>query len=57
MLKKVQYLWNNYSLSIVLFFLFIFSWLGQFFVQLREIEDEAIDKGQILEWNHFWAKF
>lgn len=48
---------KNYGLSIVLFFLFIGSWLGQFFFQLAEVSNEAIQHGEQFQWSEFWAQF
>lgn len=53
MKNKLLKFWKDYNLSIVLFFLFITSWLAQFFVQLREVRQEE----DHFEWGHFWIKF
>lgn len=50
-------LWQNYSLSIVLFTLFLLSWIGQFLVQIPEVMNEASQHGQAFQWSEFWPKF
>lgn len=49
--------WDNYSLSIILFLLFIGSWIGQFLFQIPELANEARQHGQEFQWGEFWPKF
>jgi ABC-type phosphate/phosphonate transport system permease subunit len=55
--NKIQKIWKSYNLSIVLFTLFIISWLGQFFVELRQVYQDAEQHGKFFEWGNFWVKF
>jgi hypothetical protein len=57
MQKKLFHLWKNYSLSIVLLFLFLASWTAQFFVQMQEVKQEALDHGKVFEWSDLGVKF
>lgn len=50
-------LWRDYNLSITLFGLFLASWIGQFFFQLKEVADNAAEHGQQFEWAQFWPQF
>jgi hypothetical protein len=50
-------LWRDYNLSIVLFALFISSWIGQFFFQLLEVSNEAQAHNEEFSWGEFWPKF
>jgi hypothetical protein len=50
-------LWRDYSLSIVLFILFLGSWIGQFFFQLVEAANEAKTHGEEFAWSDFWPRF
>lgn len=49
--------WKNYNLSIVLFILFILSWIAQFFSEWREVWDESKQHGQSFAWGEFWPRF
>lgn len=49
--------WKNYNLSIVLFFLFLFSWIAQFIVEIKQVAGDALDKGAAFQWNKFWIQF
>ncbi len=50
-------LWRNYNLSIVLFALFMSSWIGQFLFQLVEVTNEAQTHGEEFTWSEFWPQF
>jgi len=53
----MQKLWKDYNLSITLLILFLASWFGQFFFQMKEVADNAIEHGQVFEWAQFWPQF
>lgn len=55
--SQIQKIWKNYNLSITLLILFILSWLGQFFVELRQVSQEAEQHGRLFEWSNFWIQF
>jgi hypothetical protein len=55
--SKIKKIWTNYNLSIVLALLFAVSWLGQFFVELRQVTQEAQQHGKAFEWGNFWVQF
>lgn len=57
MAKKLSKLWKDYNLSIVLFTLFVLSWGAQFFVEMKEVAQQAADHGQPFQWSEFWTKF
>lgn len=57
MKKKLKQLWRDYSLSLVLLILFLFSWSAQFIVELQEVANEALTHGIPFQWNDFWIKF
>ncbi len=48
---------RNYSLSTVLFLLFIGAWIGQFVFQVTEVANEAMQHGQAFQWSEFWPQF
>jgi hypothetical protein len=45
------------GLGIVLLVLFLVSWIGQFFVQLVVVRNEASEHGQPFQWGDFLAQF
>lgn len=51
--------WKNYNLSIVLFALFILSWIGQTYVGWVEFVAEQQEHGQAAQWlgesGYVWA--
>lgn len=49
--------WKNYSLSIVLFLLFLFSWLGQFVSQWQEFVENSWTHNQTPEFSQFLPEF
>jgi hypothetical protein len=49
--------WKNYNLSIVLFILFLVSWLAQFVVELRQVANEQAQHGTPFQWSDFWITF
>ena len=42
--------WKNYNLSIVLFMLFVVSWIGQTYVGWVEFVSEQREHGQTAQW-------
>jgi hypothetical protein len=53
----VRRFFRNYSLSIVLGLLFLSSWLAQFFFQMAEVTNQAVEHGQQFQWGDFFAQF
>jgi len=51
--------WKNYNLSIVLFALFLVSWIGQTYVGWMEFVGEQQEHGQAARWlgegGYLWA--
>ena len=37
--------------------LFVLSWAGQFFVELRLVTEDAEQHGRVFEWGSFWVQF
>ena len=48
---------GNYGLSILLAVMFLTSRAGQFFAQLSEGKNEALQHGQAFQWSDFWPRF
>lgn len=48
---------GDFGLSLVLGALFLASWIGQFFVQMVEVGNEAVAHGQEFAWAEFWPAF
>jgi hypothetical protein len=48
---------RNYGLSLTLAVLFLVSWAAQFFVQMAEVTNQALEHGQQFEWSDFWSQF
>ncbi len=56
MKRRIQNLWDNYSLSIILLAMFLASWLLQGVTQWQELHGEAQQHGQTLTSSDFlWA--
>ena len=55
--SKIKKMWKEYNLSIVLAILFLVSWIGQFFVQLKQVSLEAQQQKTFFEWENFWIQF
>jgi hypothetical protein len=49
--------WKNYNLSIVLLFLFLGTWILQFFAEWQEVWNDAHVHGETFTWSEFWPKF
>jgi len=56
-MKKFSWLWKNYNLSIVLICLFLATWTAQFFVQMKKITNDALERGKTFQWDQFWPEF
>jgi SNF2 family DNA or RNA helicase len=50
-------IWHDYSLSIVLGFLFLATWIGQFLVQMPEFVQEQHQHGEPFMWGSFLITF
>lgn len=50
-------LWNDYALGIILFGLFLGSWLAQFGSQVAEVANQAAEHGSQFQWSEFWPQF
>ncbi|MDQ3946596.1 MAG: hypothetical protein M3357_15880 [Actinomycetota bacterium] len=48
---------GDYGLSIVLGFLFLASWIGQFFAELIKVGNEARAHGEAFSMSEFWPTF
>lgn len=48
---------KNYSLSIVLGFLFLVSWIGQGFFEATTVAAEAQSHGEAFRWSDFFWQF
>ncbi len=55
--SNLQQIWHDYSLSIVLTVLFILSWLGQFFVELKQVSKTQKNMEEFLNEEIFGFKF
>lgn len=54
---KINRIWKNYNLSIVLAILFFAAWLAQFLVQIKKVKNDALEKGSVFQWNQYWPEF
>jgi len=54
---RLENILRGYSLSIVLFILFISSWIGQLILQIEEFANQAVEHGQAFQWSEFWPEF
>lgn len=57
MKKIILKIWGNYKLSIILFLLFLITWLFQFLFEIQELKVETLHSGRSFDWEELWIKF
>ena len=54
---KKRWPFGNYGLSLTLAVLFLASWVGQFFVEMVKVGNEARSHGEAFSMSEFWPSF
>lgn len=48
---------RRYGFFYILILAFFASWVGQFFTQLSDFQNEQLEHNQMFEWSQFWPDF